>query len=274
MFFQGVLSILIFAFVPLAIKFTTATPFTICLFRLLVTVTILGIFWRNKISFRTFFSREGLKLWLLGFIFFLHWVTYTYGVKLGGASMGVLGLSTYGIQLIIAGALFYDHHITRKDLVCLFFSFCGILLIIPSWNFKNEATLGLILALLSATCFAFVPVVHRKSSEFSLHTRIFAQFAGALLFFLFFIGETSWELASNDWWALLYLALCGTVIAHSLWAKISSTISPTIAGMAYYTIAPLTILSSSLLLNENLTAIQLTGAGIVIASAIANIVKV
>ncbi len=274
MFFQGLLSILIFAFVPLAIKYTTATPLTICLYRLLVTVSVLGLLWRSKIAFREFFTKDGLKLWLIGFIFFIHWISYTYGVKLGGASMGVLGLSTYGIQLIIAGTFFLDHQITRKDVICLFFSFCGILMIIPSWNLADKATHGLGLALLSATCFAFVPVAHRRASEFNLQTRIFAQFFAALVFFSFFAGETHWNLQGRDWMALTYLALLGTVVAHSLWARISSTISPNIAGMAYYTIAPITILSSALFLGERLTSLQLLGAAIVIASAIANILKV
>lgn len=274
MFFQGLLAILIFAFVPLAIKYTTATPLTICLYRLTMTVGVLGVMWRRNISFHQFLTKEGLKLWLIGVIFFLHWITYTYGVKLGGASMGVLGLSTYGIQLIIAGSLFLDHRISRKDVICLFLSFCGILMIIPSWNLANKATLGLGLALLSATCFAFVPVVHKKASMFNMQTRIFAQFFGAFIFFLFFIGETHWSLRGTDWAALTYLALMGTVVAHSLWARISSTISPNITGMAYYTIAPITILFSSLFLGERLTTLQLSGAVIVIASAIANILKV
>lgn len=274
MFFKGLFSILIFAFVPLAIKYTTASPLTICLFRLVVTVFVQAFLWRKKINFNIFVRREGLSLWLLGFIFFIHWITYSYGVKIGGASIGVLGLSTYGIQLIIAGTLFLGHHITRKDIICLFFSFVGIVLIIPSWNFQNQTTLGLVLALLSATCFALIPVLHSKTKIHNEQTRIFAQFFGAFIFFLFFVGKTSWHLQAVDWGVLLFLAVFGTLIAHSMWAKIASTLSPNITGLAYYTIAPITILSSAFFLGEKLTGLQLAGAMIVIVSAIANIIKV
>lgn len=273
MFFQGVLSILIFAFVPLAIKYTAATPLTICLFRLAVTVGALAVFWRQKISFHHFFSRNGLKLWLIGFVFFIHWITYAYGVKIGGPAIGVLGLSTYGIQLILAGALFLDHHITRKDVLCLLSSLLGIAMIMPSWNFQNEASFGLVLALLSATSFAFVPVLHKKMTSFNQETRTFAQFTGALFFFLFFTGETHWDLQPVDWLVMIFLAVFGTLIAHSLWVRISSALSPTITGLAYYTIAPITILFSSLFLGDQLSAQQLAGAALVIASSIANVVK-
>jgi drug/metabolite transporter (DMT)-like permease len=274
MFLNGLISILIFAFVPLAIKYTSATPLTICLFRLLITVFALALLWRKKIHFNIFVKREGLKLWLLGFVFFIHWMTYAYAVKIGGASIGVLGLSTYGIQLIIAGTIFLDHHISRKDVFCLIFSFLGIVLIIPSWNFHNETTLGLALALISASSFALIPILHSKTKEHSEQTRIFAQFSGALICFLFFAGKTSWQLQTTDWLVLFFLSIFGTLIAHSLWAKIASSISPNITGLAYYTIAPITILSSAIFLGEKLTGLQLSGAAIVIVSAIANIIKV
>lgn len=273
MFFHGLLAIIIFSLVPLAIKYTHANPMTICLFRLLVTVFALVILWRKKIQFRSYLPKTtgSFKLWAIGLVFFFHWITYVYAVKIGGASIGVLGLSTYGVQLIVASTFFLGHRITRKDVVCLMLSVMGVLMIIPSWNFKNDITKGLILSLMSATCFAILPIIHRKSQEFSNETRIFAQFSGALFCFLFFAGNTSWNLVAIDWWVLLYLAVFGTLIAHSLWAKLSSILSPSTTGLAYYTIAPITIILSGLLLGERFTLIQILGALIVIGSAILNI---
>lgn len=270
MFFEGLLAIIIFAFVPLAIKFTAATPMTICLFRLSIAVIVLGLIWRKKIQFNSFYyiQNDGWKLWLLGTIFFFHWVTYAYGVKLGGPSVGVLGLSTYGMQLVIAGVIFLGHRVTKKEVFCLVLSMIGILMIIPSWNFKNSSTHGLILSLISATCFALLPIVHQKSQKFSLETRIFAQFFGALVGFVLFIGKTNWELKVTDWWALIFLGVFGTLIAHSLWARVTSKASASNSGLAYYTIAPLTILLSHFLLGESFTRLQLSGALVIIFAAI------
>lgn len=273
MFFEGLLAIIIFALVPLAIKFTVATPLTICLFRLLIAVVVLAFVWRKKINFRNFFfsSPESWKLWLMGAVFFFHWMTYAYGVKLGGASIGVLGLSTYGIQLVLAGILFLGHRVSKKDIVCLLLSLIGILMIVPSWDFKNDSTQGLILSLLSATCFALLPILHRKSEQFSLETKIFAQFFGALLGFLLFVGQTSWELETKDWWALIFLGVFGTLIAHSLWAKVAARVSPAKSGLAYYTITPLTIVLSHWLIGESFTQLQFAGAMVVVLAAMLNI---
>jgi drug/metabolite transporter (DMT)-like permease len=275
MIIEGLLAIIIFAFVPLAIKFTAATPITICLFRLLLATLALAFFWRKKIFFKFFDLRrsESWRLWLIGTIFFFHWVTYAYGVKLGGSSIGALGLSTYGLQLVIAGIFFLGHKISKKDIICLSLSILGILLIIPSWTFKNESTQGLILALISATFFALLPIVHRKSQMFNLETRIFAQFFGALCGFLLFVGKTNWDLKVMDWWALLFLGIMGTLIAHSLWVKVSSKGSTINLSLAYNTIAPLAIGLSHFLLGESFTQTQLLGALVIIVSGIINIIS-
>lgn len=275
MFFEGLLAILIFALVPLAIKFSAATPITICLFRLLIAVTALGLYWRKKIVFKNFlFSSPGSwQLWLMGLLFFVHWITYAYGVKWGGPSIGVLGLSTYGIQLVIAGIIFLNHRVTTKDILCLALSVIGILMIFPSWNFKNDSTKGLILALISATCFAVLPILHRKAHKHNLETRIFAQFFGALVGFILFSAKTNWDLAPVDWWILVFLGIFGTLIAHSLWARVSAMVSTIKSGLAYYTIAPLTIVLSHFFMGESFTNQQFAGAGVVIVAAMVNIIS-
>ena len=273
MFFEGLLAIIIFAFIPLAIKFTAATPITICLFRLLITVIALAIIWNKKIHFKKFNLKErhSWKLWLIGLIFFFHWITYAYGVKLGGPSIGALGLSTYGLQLVIAGVLFLGHHISKKNIFCLGLSMVGIVMIIPSWNVENKSTQGLLLSLLSATFFALLPIAHQKTQEFSQETKIFAQFFGAFLGFFLFVGKTNWNLEVTDWFALIFLGVFGTLIAHSLWVRVSSKNSSINVGLAYYTIAPMTILLSHFLLAEAFTWPQISGAIIIILSAMINI---
>lgn len=269
---QVLLSVFIFALVPLVIKQTSATVITICLFRLSVTVIVLSIFWRQKISFKTYFSfsRSRARLWVIGIIFFLHWITYAYAVKIGGAGVAVLGMSTYGLQLMIASALFLGHRITKKDLFCLGLAFVGLFLIFPTWNLHHATTKGLLLGLVSATCFALLPILHKFSDDISTEMRIFAQFFGAFLCFLFLAGEAEWNLTHSDWWGLLFLAIFGTLLAHGLWAKISSTLSPGITGLAYYSIAPMTIILSAIFMGERMTLLQITGAFIVIGAAVFN----
>ncbi len=269
MLLQGFFAILIFAFVPLAIKYTSANPVTICLARLLITVFVLSLVWRKKIQF----PRKAKELWgllLLGGVFFFHWISYAYAVKFGGPAIAVLSLSTYGIQLVLASCLLIGHKINKKDLACLVMCLIGITLIIPSWDFKNQITLGAALGLFSASCFAIIPILHRRLNKHNQETRIFFQFFGALIGFSFLFPLSNWEISKMDWGIIIYLGIFGTLIAHSLWAHITSKISPVISGMSYYTIAPITLICSHFLFAERFSHLQLVGALVVITSAIAS----
>ena len=267
MIIQASFAILIFAFVPLAIKSTNASALTICFIRLLMTVGILSIVWSKKLQFNIK-DKNFKKLIFLGIVFFFHWISYAYAVKMGGPSIGVLGLSTYGIQLLVASSLFLGHKITRAEIICLIFCAVGVVLLIPSWKLADDLTIGALLALFSATCFAFIPILHKNSQEYNKETRIFFQFFGAFLCFSFFVGKTHWsELTNHDWGILVFLGVFGTLIAHSFWAHITTKISPTAAGMSYYSIAPITLVLSHFFLGEKFTLTQIIGAIIVIASA-------
>ena len=267
MIIQASLAIFIFALVPLAIKSTNASAITICFIRLLMTVGILSLIWARKIQFK-YREKSFKKLVVLGIVFFFHWISYAYAVKLGGPSIGVLGLSTYGIQLLVASSLFLGHKISRAELFCLILCAIGVVLIVPSWQLANDSTIGGILALFSATCFAFIPILHKNSQEYNRETRIFFQFFGAFVCFSLFVGSTKWShLNLHDWGMLIFLGLFGTLIAHSFWAHITTKISPTAAGMSYYSIAPITLVLSHFFLGERFSFTQILGAIIVIASA-------
>ena len=275
---DAAIAIIIFAFVPVAVKFTTANPFTIGLFRLVVATAMIGLVYRNKIEWRSLFLRgERKSVWkliVIGMAFIGHWLTYTFSIKVSGPSICVLGMATYGVQLIFYGSLFLGYHVRAKNIICLLFILIGVSLVIPSWDFSNNTTLGLMLALISASFYAIIPIMLQKSHEFSQETRIFAQFGVAMVGYLFLIQQTEWEsLASTDWWALVFLAVLGTFIAHSLWTRVTSRIPTTTSGVLYYLITPAAMLLSHFLIGEELSLKQQIGGLIILVAALLNTLK-
>lgn len=275
---DAAIAIIIFAFVPVAVKFTTANPFTIGLFRLVVATAMIGLVYRNKIEWRSLFLRgERKSVWkliVIGMAFIGHWLTYTFSIKVSGPSICVLGMATYGVQLIFYGSLFLGYHVRAKNIICLLFILIGVSLVIPSWDFSNNTTLGLMLALISASFYAIIPIMLQKSHEFSQETRIFAQFGVAMIGYLFLIQQTEWEsLASTDWWALVFLAVLGTFIAHSLWTRVTSRIPTTTSGVLYYLITPAAMLLSHFLIGEELSLKQQIGGLIILVAALLNTLK-
>jgi drug/metabolite transporter (DMT)-like permease len=268
------LAIFIFSFVPLAIKFTAANPFTIGFFRLLVASSLTFIMWRKKIRLDVFRGKERWRLGLIGLFFFCHWITYFYSIKIAGPSACVLGMSTYGIQLIFFGSVFLGYHVKKKNIIALILVLLGISQLIPEWNFSNHFTQGILLALLSASFYACLPILHQKANQYYDHDiRIFSQFSFALIGFSFFIFKTDWQLTSKDWYALMFLAVFGTFIAHSLWAKVTSQLPTTTSGIIYYAITPSALILSHFLLGESLTTKQIIAASLILSGALYNSLK-
>lgn len=271
MLFEICISILIFSLIPITVKFTNANAFTIGFFRLLVASILVSLFWNKKINFKAYKKKNFWKLVFIGLAFFFHWITYTYSIKIAGPSICVLGMATYGVQLIFYGAYFLGHKITKKNLVCLVLILFGVILVIPSWDFHDRTTLGLGLALLSASFYSTIPILLQKSHEFSQESRIFFQFSIAFLCYLALFPLTDWtSLMSVDWIALIFLAVMGTFVAHTLWSKIVSQLPTTTTGIIYYLITPLAMILAALILGEKLTLIQQIGGGVILAGALLN----
>lgn len=269
---DAIFAISIFSFVPLAIKFTHANPYTIGIFRLIVATISVGVFWRDKISLSSFFNRNSWRLYLIGIIFFCHWITYFFAIKVGGASACVLGMSTYGIQLIIYGSLFLNYHLRLKNYITLIFVLIGLYFILPEFSFENNFTKGMVLGLISASFYSLMPILHQRTNRYFSHQeRIFSQFFFAMIVFSFLIPKTDWNLTLPDWGGLIFLAVFGTLIAHSLWAKATSQLPTYISGIIYYAITPSALILSHLIFDENLNLKQIVGAGLIIGAAIYNI---
>ncbi len=269
--YETALAIFIFSFVPIAIKFTAANPFTIGLFRLSIASILSAILWRKKIKLNQFFNKESWRLVLIGVVFFCHWITYFYSIKIAGPGICVLGMSTYGIQLIFFGSLFLGYHVKKKNFIALSLVLIGISLLVPQWNISNNFTKGIALALISASFYACMPILHQRTNKYFDHDiRIFSQFFFALIGFSFFISKTDWSLDAKDWYALSFLAFFGTFIAHSLWARVTSKLPTTTSGIMYYAITPCALILSHFILGENLTTKQIIAASLVLSGALYN----
>lgn len=259
----------------MAIKFTSANPFAIGWSRLAIAAFALAFLWRREIEWDAYKKKGFYKLVLLSLCFFLHWLTYTFSIKYSGPSITVLGMSSYGIQLLFLGSFFLKTKITMKSLFCLMLICIGVVLVVPSFDIKDNSTLGLVLAILSAGFYSMIPILLHKTKEFKTETRIFVQFFGAFIGYMFFIHKMEFEsLKQIDWIVLACLGVFGTLIAHTLWSQVTAVISTSITAILYYLITPVTIVLSHLVFGEVLTTIQLLGASLILVASFINLVRI
>lgn len=262
---QGIIAMLCFASIPVAIRLVSADPFTIGLVRLMLAVTI-GFTLLTKFSLlKRLSKKDWLWLIVLGFSFGIHWATYFLSIKIANASTAVVGISTYGIQIILISIVFHGRPFYRTDALALAAVVVGNLLIIPEFSFENELTRGFCLAIFSAFFYAILPSIHQKNSHMDSGTRAFGQFLFAGVFFALFLPRMNFDLPASDWFGLLYLGLVATLVGHTLWIRVTTKVSAVPASLLYYLSVPTAILLSFLILDEPMTWHLFAGTGLILA---------
>lgn len=263
----SIVTVLLMSLVPVLVKAISANEITIGIARL--AIGAVGIAFIAKLKKQPLFKRENLKwLLLLGLVFSAHWYTYFTSLKLSTASLGAIGVCTFGIHLLFLNRLFFKESIKPIDVVAIILAFAGVLLATPDSNIEPEYFNGFLIAVVSGFLYACLPIINRKATHLTTEQKAFGQFGFGLLFFAPFFSFGNWQLDSLDWGGLLVLGLVCTLVAHTLWIKVSTELPNSITATVYYFYVPVAMLQSSLFLNEELTWQKLTGAGLVIGANI------
>ncbi|MFP5245063.1 MAG: DMT family transporter, partial [Thermoanaerobaculia bacterium] len=264
----AVLALLLFGCIPVTVKFVAANAYTIGIFRLAVATLVLGSVLAARRQLRAVPRADVLRLAIIGLLFGGHWLTLFLGIKISTASIGAIGLSTYGVDLLLLGALLRGERPRLSDMIAVLLAAIGAILVIPSFDWGNRTALGMTLASLSALMYASLPLLHQRWSHIPNATRTLGQFGFALLFFLAFAGKTDWRLAPRDWYGLLFLAVGVTLIGHSLWVRVTTHLPPTVTSIIYYGNIPVAVALSVILLREPLTARTVSGALLIIGGSV------
>ncbi len=262
------IAILLLGCVPVAIKFSSANPYSIGLFRLSVALLAMLCSSGLRQQLRTLSLSQLKALFPIGLIFGLHWLTYFISIKLSSASTAAIGLSSYGIHLMLMGALFQKRFPGWQDLLAFGMVFAGNSLVVPEYSFSSSATIGFLLGVLSGFFYACLPLLHQRHANMPSQLRIFGQFAFAWLLFAMLSPKAEWDLQQQDWLALLFLGIGGTLIAHSLWVRCTTQLSTTVTSIIYYGFVPVALLVSYLVLDEQIDLRKGLGAALVLSGGL------
>lgn len=265
---DAAIALTLFGCIPVVVRSISANAFTIGIFRLTIATLGLGAMMAFRRRLRRVPPRDLARLAVIGFLFFAHWLTLFLGIKASSASIGAIGLSTYGAHLLILGALFGGARVRMSDVVAVLIAILGALLVVPAFDLGNDVALGMLLASASALLYASLPLLHQRWSHIDDSTRALGQFAFALAFFLLFVGKADWSLTGRDWGGLLFLAIGVTLIGHSLWVRVTTRLSPPATSILYYANIPIAIALSVLLLGERLTIRSAIGAMLIIGASV------
>jgi len=268
----ALISVATMALVPVLVSSVAANEVTIGLVRVGIACVVLTplLLWHK--SFIELTSKDWFYLLLIGMIFGLHWWTYFYAIKNSTPSLGALSLTTYGIHLVWINWLISAQRPKFSDVFAVLLCFCGCIIVVPSADMANQVTQAFLVGVFSGLLYALLPFLHQRVNHLSTTVRSWGQFSFAGLFFLFFWPQIDWQLSINDWQLLIILGVVSTLIAHTLWVKVSTELPSILVSAFYYLYIPIAMALSYFFLDEPMTAAKLSGATLIVASCLLGII--
>lgn len=254
------------------VRSIAANAYTIGIVRLAVATLGLAAVMAFRGELRRVGPRDLARLAVIGTLFFGHWLTLFLGIKASSASIGAIGLSTYGAHLLILGAL-TGARVRLADVAAVAVAITGALLVVPSFDLRNETAVGMLLTSSSALLYAALPLLHQRWAHIDTRTRALGQFSFAFLLFLVFLPKAEWTLAPRDWAGLAFLAVGVTLVGHSLWVNVTTRLTPAATSILYYANIPVAIALSTLALGERLTLRAAAGALLIIGAGVGGLLS-
>ena len=207
-------------------------------YRLLITVVILGMILYLKKSLQLVPLPDALKIFAVGLLVAIHWVTFYGSIKYGNASIAVVCLSASGFFTAFFEPLLFKRKVVLIDILLSLLSIVGIGII---FDFHPQYKTGIIFGIISALGSSLFPIFNKKLLiRFSPTTLTLYELGGGLLaitllipFYLMRFPAFYYLPTASDWVWLLVLAGICTVLCFDLQLKALKKISPFTANIAY-----------------------------------------
>lgn len=263
----GIVSVFMMSAVPVLVKSTAANEYAIGIFRLAVAVLALTPLLLVRGHVRALSPRQWGQLVVIGVVFGIHWLTYFFSIKLATAAIAALTITTYSVQYLVLAWLFNGERVAPVEWIAIGICFAGCVVVSPGFSLENQVTLGIAVGLLSALCYAAMPLLHQRAQGIGTFERTWGQFFFALLVFLPLWGRADWDLSATDYYQLLALGVVCTLMAHGLWVKSSTELPALYSSMIYYLYLPGALTSSAIFLDEPFTAKKVLGCSMVLGAS-------
>jgi len=207
-------------------------------YRLLITVVTLACLLYFKRQLQLIPLRDLFKIFGVGVIVALHWVTFYGSVKYGNVSIAVVCFSATGFFTAFFEPIIFRRRIVFIEILLGLLAILGIYII---FDFHPQYKTGIIFGVISAVGSSLFPIFNKKLlSRFSPATLTLYELGGGLLALTFLVPVYLLQFPADyyfptatDWAWLLLLAIVCTVLCFDLQLNALKKISPFTANIAY-----------------------------------------
>ncbi len=225
-------------------------------YRLAITVATLGLllFLRKKLERLSL--KDALRIFGVGFIVAVHWVSFYGSVKYGNVSIAVVCISGSGFFTAFFDPLIYGRKISPVEVMLGALALAGIYII---FDFHPQYKLGIAFGVVSAIGSSLFPIFNKRLlQKHSPETLTLYELGGGLLalsllipLYLRAFPAGYYLPTGTDWGWLLALAWICTVLCFDLQLNALKKLSPFTSNLAYNLEPVYGILLAFALFNEN-----------------------
>ena len=216
--------------------------------------------------------KERLQLMMTGVLLGVHWWSFFYAIQLGGVAIGTLGFSCFPAAIALIEALVFKDRISRLEIMLIVLISIGLVLVTPSFDFANQATIGLLWGIFSGVIYAVIAALNRVAANSRQANTLQAcwwQFFAITLISLWAMPQLA-DLSVSGWWWLACLGVLCTGMAYWLFVDSLSAINARTAAMIFALEPVYAIAIAWVFLHDVPTARMLLGGAFIIAAVIAS----
>ncbi len=261
-FFQLHVAILLAGFTAILGKLIQLNEGLLTLYRMLLSAVILTAFLIIKKQVKILSLKNTLKLFSVGAIISLHWVTFYGSIKYSNVSVSVTCLSTIGFF-----TSFFEPLIMRRkvDFVEMFLGMLAIAGVYLIFNFYPQYKTGIIFGIVSAMLACIFPILNKKIlNDLSPNTVTLYEMCGGFVtlcfvlpLYLKFFPAAYYLPTFSDWLWLIILAGVCTVLAFNLSLKALKHITAFTTNLSYNFEPVYSVILAFIIFKEN----KFLGAG-------------
>lgn len=154
---------------------------------------------------------------IAGLMLTLHWVSFFVAVKIGGIALATLGFASFPAFITLGEHFILKERADRQEWLILALVSIGLLLVTPSLDFTDRATIGLAWAIGSGFTFALFTLFNRQlAGRMPAHHIACWENGVVLLLTLPFAASGFAQLDALNWFWLALLGVLCTALSHYL----------------------------------------------------------
>lgn len=199
----------------------------------------------------------------------VHWVTFFIAVKVGGIAIATLGFASFPAFITLFERFVLKDKVSAAEWLILLVVTVGLLLVTPSFDFKDEATIGMAWALLSGLTFALFTLLNRATaSRLAPQQAACWQNLFVLLMTAPFVVDNLAGLGAMNWFWIGVLGVLCTGLSHYLMVASLGVLNARSAGIVIALEPIYAIAFAALLFAQYPSLRMLLGGAIMIAAIV------